>query len=425
MPNQDPTNNNPPQENTPVNPVSSVSFSPQADLPPLPPEFQNLEGSQVNPPTANSTSSSDPTGDSGSAAPPPAFANIAPAPKKKFGTKKIIATILGIIGLVGAVGAGTYLVGQKQLFQQKADTLYECSNAYCVRCTCGCTSSNADCSGPTNCNPDCPTATPVSTDRPNTCEENGFTCKTPGGDGHCPTGSYDRSGTCANGVCCYTPSDPEPTSRTGWGIGEACTNTSGTGTQCVLAICPYGCEGSCDSNDPGVTLKYGNCETLASEVLSTCGQVDLVNSSGVYCDVDPSDGIDAQITCPQPRCAVDDTPTSEPKSSPTPTPTTAAPYCAAVKAYDTEWEVLSSTDLTSLSEGSVVNFCVSGLPLSNSFDKAQFTINGVKQTETSVNRPQSAETTYYNEFCQSYTIPSGTTTFTVTGQIHHSTLGWF
>ncbi|PIU28665.1 hypothetical protein COT08_00775, partial [Candidatus Woesebacteria bacterium CG07_land_8_20_14_0_80_44_9] len=38
--------------------------------------------------------------------------------KKKSG--RIIATILGILLLVGAVGAGVVLVGQKQLFEQKA-----------------------------------------------------------------------------------------------------------------------------------------------------------------------------------------------------------------------------------------------------------------------------------------------------------------
>jgi hypothetical protein len=43
------------------------------------------------------------------------------SPKKKFGGKRIIATILGIFLLVGGVGAGIVLTQQQQLFQQKAE----------------------------------------------------------------------------------------------------------------------------------------------------------------------------------------------------------------------------------------------------------------------------------------------------------------
>ena len=56
---------------------------------------------------------------------------IADSSSPKRGRGKIIATILGILLLVGAVGAGVVLIGQKQLFQQKAAT--ECTG-YAVRC---------------------------------------------------------------------------------------------------------------------------------------------------------------------------------------------------------------------------------------------------------------------------------------------------
>lgn len=120
-----PSQNQPdPNQNQPQNTTPSVPFSPQADLPPLPPEFQNLPTQESTTPPATVT----PADDSGSAAPPiPEFSNVTSAPKKKFGTKKIIATILGILLLIGGVGTGILLTQQQQLFNQKADVVYTCT----------------------------------------------------------------------------------------------------------------------------------------------------------------------------------------------------------------------------------------------------------------------------------------------------------
>jgi hypothetical protein len=71
-----------------------------------------------------------------------------------------------------------------------------------------------------------------------------------------------------------------------------------------------------------------------------------------------------------------------------------------------------------LGVGKTVNFCVLGTASEGTFDRAKFTINTVAQTETTTKRPTT------NDYCQSYTIPSGVTTFNVTAQIHHVTLGW-
>jgi hypothetical protein len=51
-------------------------------------------------------------------------------PGKKYGGKRIIATILGILLLVGGVGAGIVLTQQPQIFKQKAEvvTTYSCAN---------------------------------------------------------------------------------------------------------------------------------------------------------------------------------------------------------------------------------------------------------------------------------------------------------
>jgi hypothetical protein len=99
--------------------------------------------------------------------------------------------------------------------------------------------------------------------------------------------------------------------------------------------------------------------------------------------------------------------------------TTTAPMCVAVNAYDPSWSSLSTAQLSALAVGAQVNFCVGGSAPSGTFDKAQFTINGVQQAETTTVRPGSTD------FCQSYTILATDTTVSVTAKIHHSTLGWF
>jgi len=143
MPNQDPSQK--PQGNStisspePINeptipatvsdteqPSLSGSIPVQNDLPPLPDYMTQTDANDVQentsaPVVENAPTEQQPSDDlSGSAAPsdlPPMVA----APKKKFGGKRIIATILGIFLLVGGIGAGIVLTQQQQLFQQKAE----------------------------------------------------------------------------------------------------------------------------------------------------------------------------------------------------------------------------------------------------------------------------------------------------------------
>ena len=104
--------------------------------------------------------------------------------------------------------------------------------------------------------------------------------------------------------------------------------------------------------------------------------------------------------------------------APTPPPSDITAACTYVKAYDENWNLLTTADLSSLSAGDIVRFTVSGNPAA-SIDKARFTINGVVGTETTDKKPGTNE--YYTE----YTIPGGVTSFTITAQIHHVTLNWF
>jgi hypothetical protein len=303
MPNQDPTQNQ--QDNSTVTPVAvpePPQIDPQSsmpvgnDLPPLPDfmlkDNESMMQDNAIPPTPS------PDESFGSAAPsdlPPMVA----APKKKFGGKRIIATILGIFLLVGGIGAGIILTQQQQLFQQKAtggiNLEYECGGF------------------------------------------GGLTC------GACEECVYD-----------------------------------GSSTRCKAI--------------PGCSV---NVPTTAP--------------------TEPPEE-------PNPP---------NPPSNPTPTPGPGA-SCQSVKAYTSSsstssWTLLTSSDLSALTGGTVINFCVAGTADTGSFDKAQFTItyftggeDGVATVmpETTTKRPSS------EDFCQSFTIPLNANSIIATAKIHHTTLGW-
>lgn len=97
--------------------------------------------------------------------------------------------------------------------------------------------------------------------------------------------------------------------------------------------------------------------------------------------------------------------------------TSTAPACIAVKAYNSSWTFLSDSDLSAITSGTTVNFCVSGSATSGTFDKAQFKINSTLEPETTTTRPGS------NDFCQSYQIQSNSPV-SVQAKIHHVTEGW-
>lgn len=473
MPNQDPSNQNqnnqdPNQDQTAgINP--SVSFSPQADLPPFPSEFQNVTAESVVPtpnPAIPNLETSEPAATDGSAAPPvPDISSIISSPKKKFGTGKIIATILSILIIVGGVGAGTYLVGQKQIFKQKASScLGTCGgqgigtvscSSYTEYVTCHCynnlayptwgdkrscdegehckigvcipNESNTDVStGPTVVGGDSTTCDNCTLGTTKSCSVSGKSGKqtcvqseycigkiNAGNWGGCVISSTNTTINDNTGNTVVN-NDTTTVTNSGWPPnGAACSN--GTIGGCVTYFCPNGCSGGCGVNDEGVTWTfYGSCSEAQSALGNSCGQVDTVNQNNVYCVPTNTAYKDSIIQCSS-NCTHsgggDDTTTE--------TTPPAAPYCAAVKAYNSNWGLLTSTELSKLTSDSVVNFCVTGTTTSGTFDKAKFTINAVEMPETTTKRPNSGD------FCQTYTIPTGTTTVSVSAKIHHSTLGWF
>src|SRR3972149_4595943 len=117
----------------PAQNLQDTSLSPtvvpmHTDLPPLPPDFSALgaapaggQGSASEGQSVPSQNSIPPVDDSGSAAPSDLPPMVTSSPKKKFGTGKIIATILGIFLLVGGVAGGVLLTQQNQNVSEKAD----------------------------------------------------------------------------------------------------------------------------------------------------------------------------------------------------------------------------------------------------------------------------------------------------------------
>lgn len=107
------------------------------------------------------------------------------------------------------------------------------------------------------------------------------------------------------------------------------------------------------------------------------------------------------------------------EKKPTPTrPPSVSFQCLNVKAYDTNWNLLTPEQLRSLKPGDKVRFAVAGSTNSGGFDKARFIINGVPRQEVTQKKPGS------DEFYDEYTVPQGVTSFNISAQVHHVSLGW-
>ena len=415
MPNQ----NDPTQTPNPVNPPVDQSSSqstppvptifPQSDLPPLPPAFQNLPEDGI------------PSNGSGA---PPETSSVVPKAKKKFGGGRIIATILGLIVLVGGVGAGILLTRQPQLFQQKAtgntvdcgvkpdgSTLF-CNTDTQVCCNTGCKSKTSGCEvgnepqGVTRCSNDSNTVANCRDQLP------GYEFCLNGTNMHCiaQSGTLLGCGQDYGGSACVTNPNAYPVDCV------ISTNPCGGGGNCRKWICPQGDtnkDGKCQTGDTGASYTdYTDCSNINCG--GQCCQIDWLNSpGGGYC-TNARNCKEIKLDC-SPSTSP---PSSVPTPTPTPTPTPQAPSCISVKAYDDSWTVLSSTQLSTLTTGDVVNFCVNGSAAAGTLDKAQFIINTTLKPETVTKRPSSSD------FCQPYTILSTDTMINVKAKVHHSSGVW-
>ena len=133
-----PDQNNPTDTN--LNPSQVTPPSEPTQMPTTPPAPMDIPVSDTSMPPPFPP-------DAGSAAPsfdiPPV---ITPSqPKKKFGGKRVIATILGLLVLVGGLGAGVILLRQQQDIREKAAG-GTCAGR-CVVATVGCNSATETQSG--------------------------------------------------------------------------------------------------------------------------------------------------------------------------------------------------------------------------------------------------------------------------------------
>lgn len=335
------------------------------------------------------------------------------APKKKFGGKKMIATILGLLILVGGLGAGLVLVKQQQDIRERAaistcKTDANCKTGYVCSdkgvCVLNATAKPTETKTPTA------TIAPTATASPtqNACEKAGGLCyETSVVKVDCSNiGKVINGGVGCSSlsqVCCAkageptkTPTPTAQTCRPGWLSGGRFRDTA-----------EEACIGQCGYRN--VAAREGNCnwENRGSGMdPNWCYQCVGTAASGTPPPTSPTPSKGPTVT-------------STPTLTATPTlPPGATAQCLNIRAFDTSWNELSSAQLSALEAGNIVRFTVAGTATSGSFDMARFKINGVQRADVIQKRPGTQE--FYDE----YAIPSGVTTFTINAQIHHTTLGW-
>ena len=461
---------------TPVTPTTnSDDQSPvfmEETLPPMPQEapitqdITPVENKQDTEP--NETPVETPIMDSGSAAPqdevimPP---TVTSKNKKKFAGGKVIATILGLFLLIGGVGAGVLLVKQNQNISEKAATdcnsitnsatcvatsacswkpevTSQCSASNCVATggnyTVGCSPTAivpAYCKGIQSCQglnkfecigvcvwveeskPLCKGTYVVTkgecystTNQLNECEDMGGICRR----NSCNTDENQISQTCVEGsqdICCKTKATTIDCSQIKCNVGDTtCTVGGLKSSTCYVNhyVCDEvvsQCGGTPYKNNVASSSLFTTCGTEQIDLY--CKECGLVNEVGsATCLANPSTC--QKYTYRRNSNACTTTPTDE----------SAIASCSNIKAYTESWVLIPQSNLSGLSVGDKINLCVTGTSTGGSFDMARFKVNGVTLPDTTTKRPGSSD------YCYLYTIPTGTTTFNIVGQIHHTSLGW-
>jgi len=318
---------------------------------------------------------------------------------RKKGNSKAIATVLGILLLIGAVGAGVFLVSQQQELRIGA---WDCRNyVFDVNEDGGVSVQNGSTrdessqqarvyiNGNLIATFDVPAlkagdaATLGDVDVGDACS---FNWEVIGTKDCRNSGGRERSVSLTLGQYTFTWVGPPQLSHA------------------TTTFCDGSSSGKIDYNEPG-----------SSTTVNFNKDIQSVDGFGGGCTESGS----RVCIYPSPTQGVTPTPTTVPTPTVVPTLPPIGAACNNVKAYDSEWNLLSGFDLSGLEAGDIVRFAVGGTTDSGSFDKARFTINGILMPEVVTKRPGTEE--FYDE----YTIPSSVTSFTVNAQIHHISLGWF
>lgn len=305
-------------------------------------------------PSQNVSVGNTPSPSTPEASSPTDMPSIIASPKsKKFGGKKIIATILGLFLLVGGLAAGTILVRQRQDIREKAQTG-------------GSPITSSDCQvapGQTSCQ------TTVTWDF---------------------TACYD----CNYGMFAEAFNDlGQRLDR--WSIGGWSHPVPPEGDKHVTGSASFTME--CGKNYLYLLWNHDACEYKHS--VRACVPNNVCEHTGsdfiTGCSAGEVGGFKA-TGCSQ-----------------------LSAQCLNVKVWKGT-QLLTSEQIRALKAGEKIGFSVSGTATSGTFDKARFTVNGVLRPEVTTVWPGTTE--FYDP---DYTIPAGTLNFTVKGELHHSTLGWF
>ncbi len=327
---------------------------------------------------------------------PPVIPAKSDKPKRSFG-KKTIATVLGILLLVGGLISGVTLVQRNQDIREQAaqETTASCAakgQVYCGGCINGCvTDEERTINGQTvGCNY-------LKQQR----------CGTPEQKGGTGTGSEN--------------SDPSQKGSLPAGVGCDSNGCTGNG-QCL--VIKYQCDrntnlgGGCQ--DKRVDASNGRLTFSAS-----CGaeQIDVSCSGG---------GSDFVSRIYAKACVqeTEDEPEEAPPSTPKPTPTPTTPpgltaQCLDVSVWNEDFSKKFTTDeLKTLKAGDKINLVVGGTATSGTFTQARFTVNGALRAPVT-QKPNIVSIPENTHYFDAYTIPDGVKSFTVKGEIHHSTAGWF
>lgn len=380
--------------------ASNNPFAPDPDIP--------TADNVVNPPatTVINSDSTDQTQSFGSDSKQLETIVMSPHAPKKYGGKKVIATIFGIIFLVGSVAAGISLVQRQQMLSQKAAGGAECSQA--ANCT-------------------------LLEDPGNKGQ---YTAVSPidyvdikAGNAIHHFGQGRSSNECflisvvdqtieweivGQGAECKDISniqvwvkqfDPEDTE---WLIEQLCE-----GIELRVAGNHHSFEVFLDTSEDGnfwqeeqywnltdgeqetYVLKYNTIPEINSFVRIRIMQFDQIIKEW------QGEMIDCSAI------------------SASPSPSDIDLVCNDIKIYDNQWNLMSQSSLSSLKAGDSVYLTVSGTASSGEIEKAMFIVNQTELPETTFTRSQTGE--FYSE----YVIPENTVTFDITAKLYHSEVGWF
>lgn len=347
---------------------------------------------------------------------------------------KIIATVFGLMLLIAGIGAGLVLVSKQQLINQKA-----------AGCTPGCSDTQTCINNV--CRNYCAQGSLVSLDMASCTPTTATISQAASCTGSLNATLYYCPGGLSNGVCLENPTSAGPytggqTVDIATLLGNRCgaiqldvSSNSGVPEGCGT-VTYYSTATNCGGGG-------GSCGVTCSDWCTSCTDpaacanncpIGYTNLGSTHCNWDGSNvgpctnGLSAcykqgNSCLPPSTNPPTATPTAPPTIAPTPTPTPIvippAPACYAIKAYDSNWNQLTTTQLSALAPNTGIYFTVVGA--SGNFDSARFTINGIQLAPTTLTKPGTTD-----EFYTLYTTQGGVTNVGVLGQLHDTvTNQWY